>query len=166
MAELTRRRLLINYVIGVFTLTAFTVAVYFVGVGGGVDKTLVASLAIFTFVISIAAATWGTYTYYRNPNYQPNLNVIPKLNSKWIFWLVGAPVLFYVLFEIFYWSAGVLVAMVVGILAYAGIVVPNTVIGIVFGVSVVTGVIASALFVRWAWRRFNAASASGGSTRD
>jgi hypothetical protein len=154
VAKLSRRRILVTYVVNLLTLTAFTVAIYFVGVGGGVEKWLVASIALFTSAMSIAALSWGAYNFYRDPNYQPNLNVIPKLNSKWIFWLVGAPVLFYVLFEIFYWSAGVLVAMVVGILAYAGIIVPNTVIGIVFAVSVVTGIIASALFVRWAWRRF------------
>jgi hypothetical protein len=157
MAEVSRNRLLINFVIGVFTLSAFTVAIYFVGVGGGGDKTLVASLATITFVISIAALTWGTYSYSRNPNYQPNLNLSLKLNSKWIFWLVGAPVLFYVLFEIFYWASGVLVAIVVGLLAFAGFTVPEAVTGIVFGLTIITGIIASALFVRWAWRRFNAA---------
>jgi hypothetical protein len=151
MVEVSRKRLLINFVIGVFTLSAVTVAIYFVGVGGGLDRRKMAIAAVFGFVIAIVPLSLGTISYARNPNHRPTLN--PKM----FFW-VGLPMAFMALVEIFHLSTGILLTILDGLLGAAGVPVPKTVIVTLSWIAMGIGVVLAALFLRWVWRRFNAAS--------
>ena len=151
MAEVSRRRLQITFISTSVTFVAFTLAIYFVAVGGGVDKLTAAIVAISTFVIGIISLTWGTINYARNPNYQP------KLNAKFFFWC-GVPVAFWAFVEIFQLSTGILIAILAAILGAAGLAVPKTVVVTLSWIALGVGMVLAALFLRWAWSRFNAAS--------
>ena len=155
MAELSRLLLIIiHFVTAVSGLLCVTIAFYFIGVvgsvEGGVDKWLVASIAIVTFVVSMFAILSGAYNFYKNPNYQPTLNLVPKL----YFWVV-APVVFFALVEIVYLASGALIRALSGVLASVGLSVPEPVIGILLWLLMGTGIIAAAMLLWQVWRRFS-----------
>jgi hypothetical protein len=145
-----------NFVTAVSGLLCVTIAIYFFfgfagSVDGGIDRWLAAIIVLLTFVISIGAMSSVSYRFYRDPNYQPTFGFDPKL----FFWVV-VPVAFFALAEILYLASGALIGALTGILASAGLTVPEAVNGILLWLLMGAGMIAAAMFLWQTWKRFKA----------